>query len=309
MTQSARVIAVHRERYTLLSTNNTIIYGKLKRSAYLAKDALYPTVGDVVLILFNPLGDSQIIETQKRHTFFARHDSFSSRSVQAVAANFDIVFIVTSLNADFNEKRLMRYLVLTKKSGAKPVILLTKCDLCPNQAPFIAMARRAAGENVPIHPVSAITGENMDVLAEYLTKDTTVVLLGSSGTGKSSIINALMGEKTMNTSDIREDDAKGHHTTTHRQLLSLINGSYLIDTPGMRELGLLDVVAEVKETFEDIYTLSAQCRFSDCSHLHEPGCKVQEAVATGTLHPKRLEQFIKLNHESRTMSQKLKKRK
>jgi ribosome biogenesis GTPase len=215
---------------------------------------------------------------------------------QVIAANVDIVFIVASLNGDLNARRIERYLTTAWDSGACPVVVLTKADLCDDHA------RRAAeigmiALGVPVHVVSVITGQGMAAVSNSFAVGQTAALLGSSGVGKSSLVNGLAGTTLMATQAIREDDARGRHTTTHRQLILLPNGRLVLDTPGMRELGLWDVRTGVASTFADIEALAQLCRFTDCTHGSEPGCAVQVAIAGGSLDPGRLRSYAKLQRE------------
>ena len=226
----ARVIAVHRERYKLVSEAGEC-YGRLKTKEYYVNQEDFPTAGDFVLIHYNPAGDSMIIKTLPRRTVFMRKDPDPSKGEQAVAANFDYVFIMQSLNHDFNPKRLERYLTLAWQSGAQPIVVLTKADLLEDCTEQIRTAENyAMGSHV--HAVSAQTGYGLDALNAYFASKKTVVFLGSSGVGKSSLVNALAGEEIMKTNGIREDDSRGRHTTTHRELILLQNGAMIIDTPG-----------------------------------------------------------------------------
>ena len=216
---------------------------------------------------------------------------------QAVAANFDFVFIMQSLNMDFNPKRLERYLTLAWQSGATPVILLTKADLVDDYWDYLtAVERVAAGVNT--HVVSAHTGHGLERLNAYLQPGKTVVFLGSSGVGKSSLVNALAGEVIMTVNSIREDDSKGRHTTTHRQLTRLKSGVMIIDTPGMRELGMWDVSEGLGDAFVDVEKFMGRCRFSDCRHESEPGCAVRAALDRGELDISRWESYRKLKEEA-----------
>lgn len=242
-------------------------------------------------------GDSRILMTLPRRTFFSRREPGSVLREQAVAANFDYVFILQSLNLDFNPKRLERYLTLAWQSGAVPVILLTKADLLEDHWNYLCAAERVA-TGVSIHAVSAHTGYGLDRLQAYLQPGKTVVFLGSSGVGKSSLVNALAGEPVMAVNTIREDDSKGRHTTTHRQMICLQNGVLVIDTPGMRELGMWDVTEGISEAFGDVEKYLGRCRFSDCRHQGEPGCAVKAAIAAGELDPARWESYRKLKEEA-----------
>ncbi len=290
----ARVTQVQRERYEA-ACREGLIWARLKKSAYQQPDAVYPTVGDFVYLRYNPSGDSVIEETTARRSFFARSDGWSARGNQAVAANFDYVFIVTSMNDEYRTRRLERYLSQARVSGAQPVVILTKKDI--GRAEALEAAFAAAGD-APVHAVSAKTGEGLEELRQYLKRGTTIVLMGSSGVGKSTLVNALAGEELMATGEIREDDDKGRHTTTHRQMLMMSCGTAVIDTPGMRELGMWDSAEGVKDTFADIEELAGQCRFRDCTHTREPGCAVRTAMGSGKLDPERVRNWLQLMNEA-----------
>ena len=293
----ARVTAVHKERYGLICEYGEI-YGRLKTREYYGGFEKFPTAGDYVLINYIPNGDSQIVRTLPRRTFFSRRDPTPGRGEQAVAANFDYVFIVQSLNQDFNPKRLERYLTLAWQSGAVPVVILTKADLTEKRDEYVQAAETIA-EGAAVHAVSAKTGEGLEKLADYLRPGKTIVFLGSSGVGKSTLVNALAGKPLMNVSGIRESDGKGRHTTTHRQLIRLENGTLIIDTPGMRELGMWDVTRGLGEAFADVEQLLGKCRFSDCRHQSEPGCAVRQAIADGKLSRERWASYVKLKGEAK----------
>lgn len=292
----ARITAVHKERYAIVSDYGEG-YAKLKASQYFTGYAEYPTVGDFVRIIYNASGDSRIVETLPRRTYFSRRDPQPGHGEQAVAANFDYVFILQSLNMDFNVKRLERYLTLAWQSGATPVVLLTKADLISDySAQVLATGEIAVGAS--IHVVSAVTGQGLEGLKAYLQPGKTVVFLGSSGVGKSSLVNALAGREIMATGGIREDDSKGRHTTTHRQLIRLENGVMIIDTPGMRELGMWDVTEGLGDAFSDVERFIGRCRFRDCRHESEPGCAVKAAIASGELDAARFESYRSLKKEA-----------
>ncbi len=293
----ARVTAVHRERYQVVCE-----YGetsaKLKTKEYYVEFTEFPTTGDFVLINYISNGDSQIVKTLPRKTFFSRLDPTPGRGEQAVAANFDYVFIMQSLNHDFNEKRLERYMTLAWQSGAVPIVVLTKADLVEDYEEYIREIKMAAPD-VSVYVVSAKSGYGMAGIDKYLKPGNTVVFLGSSGVGKSSLVNALAGEEVMSVNDIREDDSKGRHTTTHRQLIMLKNGAMIIDTPGMRGLGMWDVSTGLGEAFFDVEQYLGKCKFSDCKHTTEPGCAIKTAIAEGKLSEERFKSYCNLKNEAR----------
>ncbi len=292
----ARVTAVHKERYEIVCEHG-MAHARLKTKEYYVDTQDFPTTGDFVMINYIPNGDSQIIATLPRRTFFSRREPGPIPRDQAVAANFDYVFIMQSLNMDFNPKRLERYLTLAWQSGATPVILLTKADLVDDYWDHLtAVERVAAGLNTYV--VSAHTGYGLQRLNAYLQPGKTVVFLGSSGVGKSSLVNALAGEEILAVNGIREDDSKGRHTTTHRQLIRLKSGVMIIDTPGMRELGMWDVSEGIGEAFSDVEQFLGRCRFTDCRHESEPGCGIKAAIASGELDASRWESYQKLKAEA-----------
>ena len=297
----ARITAQHKERYEIICPHG-FTYARLKAGAYYAGEALFPTVGDYVMVSEVENGDSLILSTLSRRSFFARRAPGSAPKEQAIAANFDFVFILQSMNQNFNLRRLERYLTLARQSGAVPVIVLTKADLTQERASFLAQAESVAS-GVPVHAVSARTGDGLGALEAYLKPGKTLVFLGSSGVGKSSLVNALAGEEVMATAAIREGDSKGRHTTTHRQLIRLKSGVLIIDTPGMRELGMAEASEGLKSTFEDVERYLGKCRFSDCRHDREPGCAVRAAIAAGELDEARWESYRKLQSEAQSMEE------
>lgn len=293
----ARIVAVHRERYALVCTHGEC-YGRLKSGVYTIGTEALPTTGDFVLIRYNPDGDSPIVRTLPRTSFFSRRNPTRGEGEQAVAANFDYVFVMQSLNADFNPRRLERYLTLAWQSGAVPIVVLTKSDLTPDPGELLDVAKRIA-PGVDVFAVSAKTGAGLDALSAYLQPGKTIVLLGSSGVGKSSFVNALAGRGVMAVNEIRADDDRGRHTTTHRQLLRLESGVMVIDTPGMRELGMWTSDAGLEDAFPDVERCLGQCKFSDCRHEREPGCAIRAAIESGELSAERWAHYQKLLYESR----------
>ena len=296
----ARITAVHKDRFEIVCTHG-ITHARLKSSVYfIGKDnPIFPTAGDFVVIDYSELGDSQIIQTLPRKSLFSRLDP-SSRGYhdQAVAANFNYVFILSSLNHDFNIHRIERYVTLAWNSGGIPVVILTKADLVDDFSEQVRLAEKFAAGSA-VFAVSAKTGYGLDQLSEYLKPRKTIVFLGSSGVGKSSLVNAIAGEDIMNVNDIREDDSKGRHTTTHRQLIMMQNGVMIIDTPGMRELGMWDASSGLSEAFSDVEDYLGKCHFKNCTHGNEPGCAVQEALSEGTLSEERWKSYLQLQRESK----------
>jgi ribosome biogenesis GTPase / thiamine phosphate phosphatase len=256
-----------------------------------------PAVGDWVVVRKRPdESRGAIVAMLPRRSRFSRRMAGQITDEQVVAANVDVVFIVMALDGDFSLRRVERYLLLARESGASPVVLLTKPDVCADVPARVAEVTVLTGD-VPVHVVSPKLNEGLDRVAGYLPAGKTGALLGSSGVGKSTIINRLVGRDVQKTRDIRESDSKGRHTTSHRQLVFLPNGGFLIDTPGMRELQLWDVGDAMSETFDDIEALAIDCRFTDCRHRDEPRCAVKAAVEGGRLSATRLGSYLKLQDE------------
>ncbi len=294
----ARITAVHKERYQLFSDDRGEFFARLKTSVYLHEAfEEYPTAGDLVECQWNAQGDSQILRTLPRKSLFQRYDPWNPRG-QAVAANFDTVLILTSANHDFNIKRLRRYLSAARSSGANYAVVITKADLAPDIGRYTAQIEAEIAD-CPIHPISAAQGWGLDSIRQYLFPSSVTAFLGSSGVGKSTLVNALAGREIMDVNGIREDDSKGRHTTTHRQMIRLERGEWILDTPGMREIGLMDAEEGVEAVFDDIAGLAEKCRFRDCSHTREPGCAVQAAIAKGKMERARLEEYLALQKEAR----------
>jgi len=301
----ARIIATHKGRYEIVC-NHGKGFAKIKRGSYDDNtNSIYPTTGDFVVIEWNDMGDSMIGETLKRESFFSRAASSSDRNrelhnqhQQLVAANFDYVFIMQSLNQNFNINRIERYLSLAWESGGIPVIVLTKSDLVTDAKEFVDEVQSVAF-GVDVYAISCVTKEGIDDIKKYFSKGKTIVFLGSSGVGKSTLVNTLYGEEVMKTSGIRESDSRGRHTTTSRNLILLPNGAMIIDTPGMRELGMWDAESGIGKTFSDIEEMARKCKYSDCTHTSEPGCRILKAIENGELNRERLKQYWKLQKESK----------
>ncbi len=272
-----------------------VLSGRLKHRAASRGDL--PAVGDWVVVRRRHDEDrGAIVAVLPRRSRFSRKMAGQVTDEQIVATNADVVFIVMALDDDFSLRRLERYLLLSRESGAAPVVLLTKPDVCSDPAARVDDVATVAGD-VPVHLVSPKLNHGIDQVAAYLTPGRTAALLGSSGVGKTTIINRLVGADVRKTRDVREVDSKGRHTTTHRELVMLPNGGLVIDTPGMRELQLWDVGDAVRETFDDIESLAGHCHFGDCRHRDEPRCEVKAAVRDGRLSGERLKSYLKLHDE------------
>lgn len=266
---------------------------------------LAATVGDWVLLNRVLPTSSRVLD---RKSLFKRRAPGHDRSLQLIASNTDTSFIVTSCNMDFNLARLERYLALAFEAGVAPVILLTKPDLCDDPAPFVEQAQ-AISTRVPVVLLNAKSETAKDQLAPWCKPGETLVFLGSSGVGKSTLVNALFGKETAQTAEIREDDARGRHTTRHRHMRFLPNGCAVMDTPGMRELQMAEAESGIADLFEDLTTLATQCKFRDCKHESEPGCALSAALARGEIQQARLDRWNKLSAEERYNTATLSERK
>ncbi|MDD6157872.1 MAG: ribosome small subunit-dependent GTPase A [bacterium] len=294
-----RVIAQEKGLYRVVSEGGeqfAEVSGKLRHQA--KSPAYFPAVGDFVVIERNAWqGHGVIHEILPRKSVFIRKAAGSGNTEQVVAANIDTLFICMSMNSDFNLRRLERYLAVAWDSGATPVVVLTKADFCPDPAQFVnAVSSVAAGTDIVLTTDREERG--YEKLLPYIQRGRTVALIGSSGVGKSTLTNHLLGEERLDTNGLR-NDGRGRHTTTRRQLFLLEQGGMVIDTPGMRELGLWELEEGLDKSFADIEALAAACRFHDCSHSGEPGCAVRDAIARGELSEERLRSYRKLKAENR----------
>ena len=303
--EPARVAVEHRGAYDVYVADGerqAQVAPRLRSAATGRAD--FPAVGDWVAL---GAGDPPLVHAVlPRRTAFSRKVAWTETEEQVVAANVDVVFLVSALGHDFNPRRLERYLVTAWESGAQPVVVLTKTDLADDvEAAVLEVEGIAFG--VPIHPVSGVTGDGMDALRSYLARGRTVALLGSSGVGKSTLVNRLAGRELLRTAELRSD-GRGRHTTTHRELVLLPEGGLVLDTPGMRELQLWESADGLGEAFADVEELARRCRFGDCAHHTEPGCAVREAIRSGSLEPERLASYEKLKRELHYLEIRLDKR-
>ncbi len=289
----ARVLAVHRGRIDVAGD------GFHDSLALTGNSATLPiTTGDWVMV---DKDGPRVVRVLDRLGVFKRGAAGTSNAIQLIAANVDTLFIVTSANRDFNVARLERYLAIAHEAGAYPLIVITKADTVESIEPYVARAR-SLGNSLPIEAMDAREPDDVDRLRPWCGPGQTVALLGSSGVGKSTLVNTLTGAD-LDTRSVREDDQRGRHTTTSRSMHRLPQGGWLVDTPGMRELRLVDSGHALDDVFGEITALAANCRFSDCRHAGEPGCAVQAAIDAGELDQQRLRRFRKLQAEDRRNSE------
>lgn len=299
-----RIAQEHKSMYLAIGQNGEYsaeLSGKYRYQA--AGKIDYPTVGDWVAMSERDSGKATIQDLLPRKSAFIRKEAGQRTAEQLVAANIDIVFIVSGLDNNYNVNRIERYLTLAYESGATPIILLNKCDLRHDLDSIIREVESRAIA-VSVLAISAVTGDGIDKLAGYLTRGNTAAFLGSSGVGKSSNINRLLGENRLKVNSVRQDDSRGHHTTTHRELLVLPSGGIVIDTPGMRELQVWGDDSGLASAFDDIEVIARDCRFRDCNHQDEPGCAVQTAISDGSLKDERFQSYLKLKKELRYLEAK-----
>lgn len=291
-----RVVLQEKGQYGLVSAQGeqaAVVAGKFRHDAVTRSD--YPAVGDYVMADLNDNHTAVIHHVLHRQSLFLRKAAGKARTEQAVAANIDTVFLCMALNHDFNLRRLERYLAIAWDSGAVPVVVLTKADLCDDTAGRLAEVQRVAvGADVV---VTSAKEDDCQQILPYITAGKTVAFVGSSGAGKSTLINWLLGEDRLETGGLRNDD-KGRHTTTHREMIVLSNGAMVIDTPGMRELGMWDTAEGLGTAFADIEALVAACRFGNCTHTTEKGCAVRAALECGQLDGERWRSYQKLQAEN-----------
>jgi len=301
----ARVLESHREIYTVICAHGEIA-ARLKGSFYktLGDDQCVPVVGDFVMIQYNPSGTSLVAQVLTRKSQFSRTD-FSGHAAgyvktmkeQVIAVNFDYVFIMISLNHDFNLNRIERYLSVALQSCATPVIVLTKADNNDAYETHVAEVKQFTGcENV--FAISAKTGFGLEALKPFFKSGKTLAFIGSSGVGKSTLVNVMAGEEVMKVNAIRETDSKGRHTTTSRQLIKLASGPLIIDTPGIRELGLFNASEGLSMAFSDVEGLIDACKYADCRHVKEPGCEIRESLQKKTLSAERWKLYNQLHSEN-----------
>lgn len=307
----ARVAVQQKDRSIIICEKGELwaeVSGKFRHNALSKSD--YPTAGDWVAITIKPDGDGAVI-----HSLLPRKSKFSRKAVlaggpkygdgkteeQVLSSNIDYAFIVCGLDGEYNLRRLERYIAVAYDSGTSPVVLLNKSDLC-DEVDTITSEVENNVIGVQVHALSAIFKDSLEVLTDYLEKGKTAAFLGSSGVGKSTIINSILGYDRQKTGEVRESDRRGRHITTYRELIVLPDGGILIDTPGMREIEIWGDEDGLSMAFDDIEELAAQCRFNDCGHGNEPGCAVKEALDNGELDTGHFQNYLKLQKEQKRLA-------
>lgn len=295
--QPARIIAEHKSGYMAVTAAGEMpacLSGKYRYR--LCENGGRPTVGDFVGVTVS--ADIAVIERLlPRKTVFCRSDAWHAAGAQLLAANFDTVFICMALNGDFNTARLERYIIMARQSGAQAAVLLTKADLCSDTPAKVALCTDLC-KDTPVYAVSTQNEQGLEQVLPYFTPCKTVVALGSSGVGKSTLLNALFGEQIMQTNSIRLCDSRGRHTTVHRQLVLLPSGGLYMDTPGLREIGLVAAEDTLADMYDNIEQTAGRCRFSDCRHESEPGCAILKAIENGELLENELAKYKKYKKEA-----------
>lgn len=297
----ARVVAVHKDSY-MITNGAAEVFAELSGSLLYTVDSIteLPTVGDWVYADFYDEDTHAIVhDSLPRKTLLKRKAAGKQVDFQLIAANIDVAFIIQSANENFNLRRLERYLVMANESDIQPLVLLSKCDLIPNsELDQIKASIATIAPEVMVIAFSNITEENLDLIKSQLHCGSTYCLLGSSGVGKTTLLNSLIGSTAFETQEVSKKQSKGKHTTTSRELVQLGSGAMIIDTPGMRELGSLSVDSGIDETFSEVIALTQQCRFANCAHTNEKGCAVLQAIDTGELSQDRYKSYVKMKNES-----------
>ncbi len=293
---TGRISAIQKNSFTIRFKDNDIP-ARLKGSFFEGEADEFPVVGDYVNFVYNPSGESLIESVCDRKSFLQRPDQAKTGVMQYMVANVDYTFIVTSLNEDYSYNRIARYVSVVLQGNSVPVVVLTKSDLCSNYGRYVREVE-SISDKVRVHAISALYGIGVDELQEYMKPGVTICLMGSSGAGKSTLLNTFVGEEIMKTSGVRESDSTGRHTTTHRQLIELPNGVSIIDTPGMREIGMANTEQGIDNAFSDIIELECCCKFSDCKHDTEPGCAIKAAIESGELSLERYNLYRSLSVEN-----------
>jgi len=298
---TARVVEVNKQNYNV-SSGRDEVYAELSgKFLFSIENSLdYPTVGDWVMVQYFDDDSLAIIhKVLPRKSVLKRKDPGKKVAFQLIAANIDYALIMQSADADFNVNRLERYLVMANESGIRPILVLSKTDLLSDTERTDILDRlKSYIDTYACFPISNVTGEGIEALKNELQSGKTYCLLGSSGVGKTTLLNTLLGELRFTVHEVREKDGRGRHATTRRQLIRLESGGIFIDTPGMRELGNFAVDTGLEETFDDILFYGDQCRFKDCTHIHEPGCVVKDAVERGIINEKRYHNYLKIQKEA-----------